>query len=159
MVAKGKERIFRLAVSALISSPLSSAELRKLVEYLDSDPSFRYELFDVLIGITRSAQDRTQPEIEWAESTPHAAGADGLLELVVDILSRKRYPKRELRSLLGALNPSLMRTTSEDMTTRELVELFLSGSSTKARKALLRELGLDVEEDLYLGGISSRRVE
>jgi len=161
MTSKDRERIFRAAVAALISSDLSGRDLQRLVKYLDEDQSFRYRLFDILMGISRSSQYEGpgigQPEFPWEELSHSASNSDGLVDLVLEALGRKRFPKRDLKALLHELNPNFQLVDSDDMTSREMVDYFLSISSTNARKAFLRGIGLDVADDLYLGGIADRR--
>ncbi|MEA9747536.1 hypothetical protein VDF76_10985 [Xanthomonas campestris pv. raphani] len=156
-MAKSKEKIFRLAVSSLISSSLTSDELRKFVLYLDEDVGFRHDFFHALTEISKFGE--WQSEFHWEELSPQSDRADGLLDVVVNSVMKRRIPKRELRSLLGAIDPPLMRSVKDGLTARELLNFFLSNSSNDARKDLLRELGMEVEDDLYLGGISSRSKE
>lgn len=156
MIEKSKERIFRLTLSALLSSSMTSKELRKLVELLEQDFEFQHELYSSLAGIPAFGADHRRFESE--DLVPEPGGSDGLLDLVMEILKRRRVPKRDLLDLLGALNPSLSFDTPSELTVREMVSEFLSISSTRARKSLLRELGLNVEDDLYLGGISNRNM-
>ncbi|MDZ7477382.1 hypothetical protein U5F73_20710 [Stenotrophomonas pavanii] len=161
MANKDRERIFRAAIASLISSNLSGRDLQRLVKYLDEDSSFRYRFFDLLMEVYKSGQYDGDAEVHfespWEEVSPPAPNSDGLVDLVLEALSRKRLPKRELKALLAKINPSFGVIESDDMTSRELINYFLSISSTSARKSLLRSIGLDVEDDLYLGGIADRR--
>ncbi|WP_153064764.1 hypothetical protein [Xanthomonas campestris] len=154
MAVKGKERIFRLTISSLISSSLTARELRELVKYLDGDSEFRYDLFNSLLQISKLSNSESR--LDWEEVDPQSDDSDSLLELVFEVLAKKRIAKKELRALLGAINPVLMHEAPDPATTRELLMFFLSHSSTRGRMELMRELGMNVEDDPYLGGIADR---
>lgn len=163
MANKDKDRIFRTAFASLISSDLSARDLQRLVKYLDEDSSFRYRLFDLLMEVAKSGQyggERAEHfEFPWEVVSQPTPNSDGLVDLVLEVLSRKRLPKRELKALLSEISPDVNFIDTDSMTSRDIVEYFLNISNTNARKALLRSIGLDVEDDLYLGGIADRRRE
>lgn len=156
MSARSRDRIFRQTLSALIGSKMSTADLRELINYIDGDSSFRSDLCSSLAEITRR-QSESHPSFEWSEEIEvEEIAEDVLVDLIFDIVSRKRMPKRELASILYAASPSIASRISTESSAREMLSYFLSKASTKGRRELLRTFGMDVEEDPYLGGISNR---
>ncbi|UKE50525.1 hypothetical protein KCU57_17955 [Xanthomonas translucens] len=156
MSSPKKIEVLRGALAALIGSKMSAADLRLLVKSLEDDAGFRRALARGLYE-TLSALD-VQPSFEWDTSdelTP-SEGEDGLVSLVSQIVQRKRMSKRDLVSLIGRSYAKIYPELEDGDTARVILRKFFSAAPTSARQRVLKELGVEVSVDPYLGGISNR---
>ncbi|MDH7452842.1 hypothetical protein QF205_07065 [Luteimonas composti] len=120
------------------------------------DSSFSYRLGRNIYELSKSIDP--QFSIDWQEELEPAesSGDEELVSLAYSVVQRRRMPKRALISLLNAVSARSVGKLSEDMPARALLQVFFAKASTKQAQNLLRELGMEVGEDPYLGGISTR---
>lgn len=156
MERRKEQRIFREVLSALIGSKLTSHELRELADLLASNRSFAYELGRTVYELSKKIEP--QSSIPWPEEVEaeEERGDEGLVDLAYTVVQRRRMPKRSLISLIRSVSPRLSNSLNDDMPARQLLSVFFAGASTSQAQTFLRELGMDVAEDPYLGGIANR---
>jgi hypothetical protein len=153
-----RDRIFREVIAAIVGSKLRSSELRTFSELLMNDPSFVADLsrltYEISYGLSKQTEMAWTDEIEISNSSSDG----GLTELAYSLIQRRRLSKDRLLMMLRNIAPEISWTTSlKERPMREIVSRFLENSSTSETQQFLNALGMEIEEDPYLGGISSRK--
>lgn len=158
-MSKNIEKLTRDVLAALIGSKLTVAEIRLLAESLERDRNFRHELSNLLMEI--SMRLGTQSELNWQESAESEADSPkygGLTDLAYSVVQRKRISKAKLLSLFSMMGvDARMIDVSSDVPIREIVYRFLEFASPKQLEEFMSYLGLDVQQDAYLGIIGRSR--
>lgn len=151
-----KQNLVRAVLASLLSSRLTTSELRQLAKLVEGDASFRAHLSHALYETSVTLHPERQSE--FLVNTPLVEpGEDlGLVEFALEYMARRKIPKKSLISLLNKICPAGIKGLSEKDSARRIVQKFLQTAPTRARQEFLGELGVDVREDPYLGGISRR---
>ncbi|MCC4608651.1 hypothetical protein LL967_12305 [Xanthomonas campestris pv. zinniae] len=152
---KNPERIIREVLAALISSKLSTADLRLLAELLMEDRSFSRDLADMLREL--SFKIGSQERFEWAEPSDSKQSYGGLTDLAYSIIQRKRYSKEKLFGVLEKIGGGdISRVLSRSTPMREIINYFLETAPSAQLDEFMNYLGVEVGHDAYLGGIGRR---
>lgn len=157
-MGKNPEMLIRGVLAALIGSKLTVAELRLLGDLLEHDRGFRRELSSLLTELSFGLGP--QVGFDWQEpvqSEPNDAKYSGLTDLAYNVVQRRRISKAKLLSLFSASGISAKEVGGGDMSVREMVHRFLELASPKQLNEFMDYLGLDVEQDAYLGVIGRSR--
>jgi len=152
-----KERIFRELVASIVSSRLKASDLRELAELLTSDGSFSRDVARTIYDISY----RISPQEQLAFSDHAESGVvssdGGLTDLTYSIVQRRRMSKERLITIFRKIAPEVRWSSHlRDTSVREMIASFFKKATTVQAQEFLNELGMEVEEDPYLGGISSR---
>jgi len=155
-----QDKLLRSLLAAIVGSNMKAAELRVLATCLSSDPSFGRRLGSLVAAVSMDLEASSL----FSEPTPRDAPAaevepeqDGVTNLVLSIVKRRRLSKDRLLSHIRSIDKSRRWAyISHDLPIRDLVANFVTTASSDDTRRLLAKLGIDVEDDPFLGEISSR---
>jgi hypothetical protein len=149
------ERLLRDVFAALLGSRIKKSDLRRLSELLRFDREFAEYLGFALDRYLGSVE--TRAEQEWPIAPAEEVLSGGVSGLIYQIVQRRRLSKAEFIRIAAELTSKRdWERRSPDVPMKELVEQFVKGSSNEQIRDLLSRLGVEIEEDAYLSGITSR---
>lgn len=155
-----QDRLLREFAAALIGSRMKPSEVIDLIELLEVDSSFRRRLSKSIvtfIGSLNSKFDHFGEEMIVQDNLDF--GSSGLVDFVYDIVQKRKINRKKLISLFKKSAPGIKwQNSSGDWPVRQLIDRFLSSATTKESHDLLSALGILIDEDPYLAGVSGRRI-
>ena len=156
MASKSPDVVLREVLAALIGSRLTVADMKMFAQLLDNDRYFRQELVNILFEVAGRLGSQASFDLRGVNEDDSSYG--GLTDLAYSIVQRKRMSKSKLIDLFSrfGFNPKLAGVT-KDTSVKDMIEIYLNNSSSKQVEGFLDLLGLDVEQDAYLGVIGRQR--
>jgi len=132
-------------------------DIRDIADLLRRQPSFSEALAESLAEISwRLGTSRYTDEF-YDEAHGFDEDRSGLVELVYEIVKRKRLAKREMLSSMRNSFPGYGDSSTKLLPAREIVADFVNSAPEEAVQCFLSNLGLEFTQDAYLSGIDRKR--
>lgn len=155
-MSRRKGSLLRPTLAALIGSSLSTSQLKELAMLIESDPEFRHALGRSLYETSQSLSVKAGFELDIDEPIEDVAEDSALVEIALGIVNRKRLTKHRIYDIIYSVYPPAAKKINEKDSARQILSKFFMSATTAARQEFLKELGVEVAVDPYLGGISRR---